>query len=69
MSIRTAATILREMTQAKAASISENLKKQILMELEAELTHMYRHQATLPGIPPAEPPNPLGARGDKTKGS
>lgn len=52
MAERTAATIMREMTQTKAAPIKDHIKQRILADLEAELESMYRPstQSSLPGF-------------------
>lgn len=55
MGIRTSATILREIQQAKAAPIKQHLKERIVADLEIELEAMFApsKQLELPGVPGA----------------
>lgn len=69
MSIRTTATILREIQQARTAPIAQHIKDLITKELQSELEQIYSERAKQSFIDfnrPADPPGPPGAGGSNS---
>lgn len=59
---RTAGTIIREMAQAKAAPIDDDVKQAILAELSGELRSIYLLKAKQQNLPLEPEPKPPAKR-------